>query len=196
MSRFSYDRIILIAIAIISLILTLQAVSMMMFASLGQTPNSDRWGYVLTLQVVLGIIGITGYLSNVANFSSVIVKTSHFVLNTLCGVLLGFYYGGTYADNNSQVAVVSAIAVGIIFNLLYRWQKQIVSTVVMAIASVCAYGFASIGGIAAINLIAGSLFIPGIIWSCVCLVYLGLTVNNLAIAFKKIKDTRSLSNND
>ena len=46
MRRSSYGRIIQIAIAVISLILTLQAVSMMMFASLGQTAGSKGWGYI------------------------------------------------------------------------------------------------------------------------------------------------------
>lgn len=187
MSRSSYNRIMLIAIAVASLIVTLHAVSMMMFASLGQTSSSDRWGYIITLQIVLAIIGIAVYLSNSIDPLPLIAKIGNFIAVTLCGVLIGFYYGGTYTDNNSQAAVVSAIAVGIVFNLLYRWQKHIVSTVVMAIAGVCGYGFALIRGIAAINLIAGALLIPGIIWGCICLIYLGLAVYNMAIALKKIK---------
>jgi len=115
-------------------------------------------------------------------------------LTTLSGVLLGFYYGGTYTDNNSQAAVISAIAVGIVFNLLNYYRRQAVYLAAIVIAGVCAYGFALIRGIAAINLIAGSLLIPGIIWGSVCLIYLGLAVHNLAmplasfaIAFGKIK---------
>jgi len=159
---------------------------MMMFASLGQTAGSKGWGYILTLQIVLAIIGITGYLSNSVILPRIVKKCCYFILTTLCGVLLGFYYGGTYTDNNSQAAIVSAIAIGIIFNLLDRYQRQAVSIIVMLIAGICAYGFALMTGIAAINLIAGSLLVPGIIWGCVCSVYLGLTVNNLAIAFSKL----------
>ena len=188
MNRSNYRRIILIAIAVITLFLTTQAVSMMMFASLGSTSASDRWGYILTLQIVLAIVGIAGYLSNAANFLPASVKKySYFILVTLCGVLLGFYYGGTYTDNNSQAAIISAIAIGIVFNLLKYYQRQAVSIAAMVIAGFCAYGFALMRGIAAINLIAGSLLIPGIIWGSVCLTYLGLAVNNLAIAFGKIK---------
>ena len=186
MSKSVYIRITTVAIAVGSLIVTLHAVSMMMFASLGQTSSSDSWGYIITLQIVLAIIGIAGYLINLANLP-LVAKIGNFIAVSLCGVLLGFYYGGTYTDNNSQAAVASAIAFGIIFNLLYRWQKQIVLTVVVAIASLCAYGFALMRGAAAINLIAGSLIIPGIIWGCICLVYLGLAVYNMAIALKKIK---------
>jgi len=159
----------------------------MMFASLGQTSGSKGWGYILTLQIVLATIGMTGCLSHVAKKSAAIQKFCHFVLTILCGVLLGFYYGGVYTDNNSQAAVIMAIAMSIIFYLLDRWQPRIASAMAMTIASVCAYGFALMRGVAAINLIASSLFVTGIIWACICFIYLGLTANNLAISFQTIR---------
>ncbi|MEL6931248.1 MAG: hypothetical protein AAFO95_21900 [Cyanobacteria bacterium J06600_6] len=188
MSQSSRYRIMQIAIAFATLIITIHAVSVMISASLGFTADSDRWSYILTLQTVLAIIGLTGYLSNSVNFlPTIVTKFSRFSLITFCGVLLGFYYGGTYTNNNSQAAIVTAIAMGIIFNLVNHYQRQTVSKIVILIAGICAYGFALMRGIAAINLIAGSWLIPGIIWGCVCLIYLGLTVSNLAIAFKKIR---------
>lgn len=181
------QRITIIAIAVISLILTLQAVSKMVFASLGSTASSNSWSYVLTLQIVMAAIGVAGYFSDWAILPKIVRKISHFVLIILSGVLLGFYYGGIYIGKNPQATVTSAIAMGIIFYLLDRWQPRIAPTVAITIATVCAYGFALMRGIAAINLIAGSLFTTGIIWGCVCLVYLWLTANNLAIAFQEIR---------
>ena len=186
--RSHHLQFVTIAIAVIATIITIKAVSVMMFASLGST-STGRVSYVLVLQIVLAAIGISSYLSNSVNLNSkpkVLKQSCLFLSITLCGALLGFYYGGSYADNDPQYAIFGAIALGIIFNLVAVFQARLVATIISFIASMCAYGFASMTGIRGINLLAASLFIPGIIWSCVSLIYIGLSVANLLTGISKI----------
>ena len=184
--RSQYFRFVQIAIAASAIIITIKAVSVMMFASLGST-SSSKFSYVLVLQLILAAIGITSYLS--FSLNSKTLRQIGFLLGAiLCGVLLGFYYGGSYTDNNPQYAIFGAIAGGIFFLILAILQYKLVALAIAFISSICAYGFALITGIRGINLFAASLYLPSIIWLSISLIYIALTVNSSIAAITKINN--------
>ena len=179
--RLPYSQFMAITLAVIAAIITIKAVSIMMFASLGSTPSS-RLSYVLVLQTVLAVIGISSYLSNSVRSNSLLKQLSFFLTTALCGLLLGFYYAGSYTDNNPRYAIFGAIACGIIFTIIAVFQKQLVVRAISFISSICAYGFALMAGIRGINLLAAAQFTPGIIWIGISLIFIGLSVANVGTA--------------
>ena len=184
MSLFRYRTTGLIFIATITTILAVNAISVMLFSSLGKTAGNSGWNYVLTLYSFLAAIGITYYLA-IAN----LVKSNWFDLISalLSGALLGFYFGGIASDKDPQIATIGAIALSILFGIGF-WQKyQFLSVAVGFIATVAAYGFAFFAGTQSLSLFDVSTIFPGIIWGLVCLIYIAITINNLTKGINLIK---------
>lgn len=176
-----------IAIAPVAAIITIKAVSVMMFASLGAS-STGKLSYVLVLQIVLATIGICGYLSISVNLNSNLSQPTFTLSSTLGGVLLGFYYGGSYTDNNLQYAVLGAIASGMLFCLGAVFRPSLMRTATAFISSICAYGFALMAGIRGINLIAAAQLTLGVVWLAVSLIYIALTVSNAIAGIAKIEE--------
>ena len=185
--RSRYFRFVQIAIASMAIIITIEAVSVMMFASLGSI-STNKFSYVLVLQLILAAIGITSYLSNFSLNSKTLRQIGFFLGAILCGVLLGFYYGGSYTDNNPQYAILGAIAGGIFFLILAISQYKLVALAIAFISSICAYGFALMAGIRGINLFAASLYLPSIIWLSISFVYIALTISSSIAGITKINN--------
>ena len=185
--RSQYFRFVQIAIAASAIIITIKAVSVMMFASLGSS-SSNKFSYVLVLQLILAAIGITSYISFSLN-SIALKRTCFFLSAILVGVLLGFYYGGSYTNNNPQYAILGAIAGGIFFLILAIWQYELVALALAFSSSICAYAFALIVGIRGINLFAASLYLPGIIWLIISLVYIALSVSSSIAGIIKMNNS-------
>ena len=185
--RSQYFRFVQIAIAASAIIITIKAVSVMMFASLGSS-SSNKFSYVLVLQLILAAIGITSYISFSLN-SIALKRTCFFLSAILVGVLLGFYYGGSYTNNNPQYAILGAIAGGIFFLILAIWQYELVALALAFSSSICAYSFALIVGIRGINLFAASLYLPGIIWLIISLVYIALSVSSSIAGIIKMNNS-------
>ena len=185
--RSQYFRFVQIAIAASAIIITIKAVSVMMFASLGSS-SSNKFSYVLVLQLILAAIGITSYISFSLN-SIALKRTCFFLSAILVGVLLGFYYGGSYTNNNPQYAILGAIAGGIFFLILAIWQYELVALALAFSSSICAYSFALIVGIRGINLFAASLYLPSIIWLIISLVYIALSVSSSIAGIIKMNNS-------
>ena len=185
--RSQYFRFVQIAIAASAIIITIKAVSVMMFASLGSS-SSNKFSYVLVLQLILAAIGITSYISFSLN-SIALKRTCFFLSAILVGVLLGFYYGGSYTNNNPQYAILGAIAGGIFFLILAIWQYELVALAIALSSSICAYAFALIVGIRGINLFAASLYLPSIIWLIISLVYIALSVSSSIAGIIKMNNS-------
>ena len=186
MNLLRYRTTILTFVAAVTTIVAIDAIFSMLFGSLGKTAASSGWNYVLTLYVFLAVIGISYYLSMVSP-----IQLPRFCLipTLLSGALLGFYFGGIASDKDPQVAIISAIALSILFGIGF-WQKyRFLSVAVASIATIAAYGFAFFAGTQSLSLLSVSIILPGIIWGLVCSIYIVLTINNLAIAIKAIKST-------
>lgn len=154
------------------------AISVMLFASLGKTSTNSGWNYVLALYIFLATIAITDYLTLITSRRSNLFKL---ISTLLSGALLGFYYGGIAADNNSQIAIIGAVLFSIIFALEYWRKSYFLPIIVTLIAAISAYGFAFVLITQAISLLSVAAIIPGAFWSIFGGIYT-ILATNLAIA--------------
>jgi len=190
-SRFA----ILTAIASASILVTSNAISVMVFGSLGKTADNTGWSYVVALCIVLATTGLTAYLADFRGLKSRLFQsTCLFVSTLLGGAILGFYYGGTASNNNPQFATIAAITFGLIFGIC-TWQKyQIISVAAAFISALAAYGFGLYAGTRGIASLSASINLGGMIWVAVCLVYIAIALENFLTGVNKIIEYATQNN--
>ena len=172
-----------IVVVIVASILAFNAIATMLFGSLGKTPESSDWNYILTLYIFLASIGAISFAARlrlIAIFAKSKSKLRIFTIFKpltagLSFALLGFYYGGSMTDNNAQVAIITAIALGVLGTVLGLKPNRLVNAAVATIATIAAYGFAFYAGTKAIALFTASQLLSGILWGIICVIYLGIT---------------------
>lgn len=176
--------ILSIIVTILSIILAFNTIMPMVLSSLGKTPESRGWYYVVVLYIFLGMIGLLKAIASITRKSSLMRRNLNQITVILSFALLGFYYGGINTDNNPQIAITSAIALGIIGGII-SWQgNQLLAIVMAPIAIVAAYGFAFYTGLQAIELYTVSQLRQSIFWAGISLLYIGLTLMHL-YSFKR-----------
>jgi hypothetical protein len=166
-----------VIVALLGTIVAVNAISPMLFGSLGKTPDSSGWNYVIILNITLSAIAPLIVISRAKLKFKLINYLAEKIAFILCVALLGFYYGGIVTNNNPQVASLSAIASSIITGIIYQ-KNQFIVIAILSIATVATYSFALLAGTMAISLLSASRFILGILWSAISLIYIGLTIFN------------------
>ncbi|VEP17579.1 membrane hypothetical protein [Hyella patelloides LEGE 07179] len=191
--RLSISNILKIIVVVVVSILAFDAITTMLFGSLGKTTESSDWNYILTLYVFLASLGAIAIIAKIKSKLKIfkIFKSVAAILSaTLSFALLGFYYGGITTDKNPQVAIITAIVLGTLGTVLGFQQNQIIIAVTASIASIAAYGFTFYAGINAIAQFSVSKLFGGILWGIICLIYLGITITNLTTVSSKLKSLR------
>ena len=151
------------------------AIIEMVFGALGKTTTSDGWSYVLALYLFLSLNAIVFVISSGVN-SRQWQKGLFAISGLLSGALGGFFYGGISSENNPQIAIISAIAVSLIFACLAWFFCNYFALTVRITAGICAYSFGLILGIQCLSLLAVGAWLTGAIWAGVCLLFFGLTM--------------------
>lgn len=178
------------AIALGTAVLTFHAISHMLFGAIGTIPSNPTWGLIVTLYVFVAISGL-GALPQLW-LPKPLKKLA--ILPTLAtGALLGFYYGGSAADQDPQVAMVAAILAGLLTTVIQLTRPQagwLTGTIALA-ESVAAYGAAFVTvGLASAGLSTGH-WLVGLGWVVLSLLYFGLTLAGLANGSKTLKQAAS-----
>ena len=113
-------QMIVVAMTVTPLFLcSFHALSHMFFGGLGTIREDPAWGYVLALNVSLALAGgMTGLQSCWRDSSKnaphwVQMGTAMMGMMATCA-LIGFFYGGDLSDNNPQVAIASAVGLGLV----------------------------------------------------------------------------------
>lgn len=173
----------IIIVAVIVSILAFDAIATMIFGSLGKTSESSQWNYILILYILLAIIGgsITFY-----KFTKIKSIATIFSAILIFG-LFGFYYGGIMTDNNSQIALLTALVSAGLGILLGIRNPRFSMIIITPIATIAAYGFAFYAGTNAIALFTAFRFLGAILWGITCLSYIILTISNLFFILTNIK---------
>lgn len=181
--KFSTKYFFTIAIVLIVSILALDAITTMLFGSLGKTPESSDWNYILALYIFLASLGAISLVANLEKSKlkvfQILQAIAKILSVTLSCALIGFYYGGSLTNNNLQVAIFAALALAVLGTILSLRQNQMIFAAVNPVPIISAYGFAYYAGTKAIALFYGSRLLGGILWGLICLAYLGVTMVNI-----------------
>lgn len=189
MKPFNNRNILVFFFAISTIILVVDAIANLLFSSLGKTATNIGWSYVLTLYIFLAAIGITHYLSTRVKLTSNFFQT---ITTLLCGALIGFYYGAIAADRNPQVAMISAIALSILFGFGQWLRYRFLLAIVALTSKIAAYGFAFFSGTQALSLLSVSKTLPGIFWLALSLIYIAIASDILSNHQSKTYKTKNV----
>ncbi|HAZ49426.1 MAG TPA: low-complexity protein [Cyanobacteria bacterium UBA11371] len=195
----TFRRVILGAIiAIVTIILTANAVIRTVFPSLGEPVGGKNWTYIVALIVSLGISGAgsgieTWFLRRgffrETRFLWVSPGKVAFVLSaTASGAFIGFVYAGFATDKNPQIAILGATIGGLLMAFLsFRFPSRIVVVAVASAGAVTGYGLAFWLWAVALSYLTGKQLVWGIGLSMLSLTYLALTFSSLVLTFNEIK---------
>jgi Pentapeptide repeats (8 copies) len=147
------------------------AISRLIFAALGQTPEDSGWFYVLLLYGVLGIAGL-GYDKRLGGLSA-----------AAAGAIVGFFYAGSWTGNDPKFAAIGAIVCGLLAAGASFWNWGIVLTTARLIAR---YGFAFLIATIALNHLSTQN--PwGLFWAFLSMLYTQLTITSLLALLRQFK---------
>lgn len=181
--KFSTKYFLMIALVLIVSVLAVDAIANMLFGSLGKTPESSDWNYILALYIFLASLGTIALVANLEKSKlkvfQILQAIAKILSVTLSCALIGFYYGGSLTNNNLQVAIWVALALAVFGTIFSLRQNQMIFAAIAPIHIISAYAFAYYAGTKAIALFYGSRLLGGILWGLICLAYLGATMLNI-----------------
>jgi uncharacterized membrane protein len=178
-SRSPHQRFAAILVAIAVFLLVGQAISHLVSSSLGQTPADQAWNYVIALLVSLGIGGACAAVPHRSTTWNPILRLS----GIATGAITGFYYSGLTAGKNPQMAVVGAIAGGLLVILLtWRWPSVIGTIALRLSGAIAAYGWFFWVGATALDCLNTQHWFLGLLLSGLSLLYLWFTARSLRLA--------------
>ncbi|MGK7892000.1 MAG: pentapeptide repeat-containing protein [Leptolyngbyaceae cyanobacterium] len=167
--------------------LSMTAFSQMIFGGLGNTRDHAAWSYVIALNISLAL---AGGLTAVQGWRLLPPK-GHPICRILATMatcaLLGFFYGGTWSNNHSQVAIASAVGLGLLGMVVGGgWGPRWLGAGFTVSGAIATYGFCFSAGTHASALSHAHQYGSGALWWGVCLLYLIGTVRSLELASHEI----------
>ncbi|MEP0948469.1 MULTISPECIES: pentapeptide repeat-containing protein [Cyanophyceae] len=151
----------------------------MVFGALGQTPEQSAWISVVMLHIFSGVAGV-GSVSHALVGRDVSASRAGLYLSGVCSAaLLGFFYLGSYFDQNLKAAIAGAVAgagLAIVFSLM---AKRPMGVFIPAMGAIAAYGFSFLIWTAAIAHLSARQYIWGVCLGALSLVYVWFAICSL-----------------
>ncbi|MEM9163607.1 MAG: pentapeptide repeat-containing protein [Cyanobacteria bacterium P01_F01_bin.4] len=178
------------AIALGVAVVAFNAISHMVFGILGLTAQDPAWGFAIALYVSLAIAGLVAVPKHRLPRP---MRRLAILSNIATGALLGFYYGGSAAGEDPQVAIIAACLAGGSVGLicLARPQSNGFVGLMTIVGAMAAYGmvFAAMGMTSA-SLSTGYLLM-GMGWGACALLYFVLALKALENSYQALKKAAS-----
>jgi hypothetical protein len=167
---------------------TADALSQMIFGSLGKTPAEPAWSYILALGISMAIAGAFCAVRVMMGKKSQVRRFCTIVSGAASAALLGFFYGGSSTGNNPQFAIAGAVVGGVVMAIvLFFVRRKFIAVAVTVAGAVAAYGFACLVGAYAIAYLSVKIIVFGVCWSAISLGYLGLTMTSIILLIREIQ---------
>ncbi|MBD2058644.1 pentapeptide repeat-containing protein [Oculatella sp. FACHB-28] len=165
--------------------LAIHAFSRMVFGVLGRTAAEPTWTYVIALHVSLGLAGAGAAVLNLEGLKPSVQRLLMFISGSASGALLGFFYGGSIADKNPQVATVAAAIASLsVAFLTLKVKHQALVVAIATVGSVAAYGFAFLAAATTSAFLSTQHILMGLIWSALSLGYVVITLSASVASLK------------
>lgn len=159
--------------------LVANALARLIFAAIGQTPGEKAWNYVLILYSFLAVAGLSMAPVLLAQ-QRFLQRGGEVVAGAAIGALTGFFYGGYLTANNSLIAILTAIGVGILAALVCLLNQSGTRTLlVLTTGTMTTYAFSFFIGARALALLVTNHGLAASAWGMVALVALWLTFQGL-----------------
>jgi hypothetical protein len=173
-------------VVIVVALLLFYVLSRLIFASLGQTPEDPAWTYVLVLYGILGLAGMSA--ADKFKPLNVIFRS---VSAAASSALLGFFYVGSWTQDNPKFAIAGAIAFGLIAAGASFWNCQAIAIALTTARAITRYGLAFLVATVAINHLSTQN--PwGLLWGFLSMLYIQFSITallSLVQQFKQIGGT-------
>lgn len=167
-------------LVLLTILLSADAISRLIFGALGQTPAEPAWKYVLALYANLAIAG-TGAGLQMFTLPKITAWLTNISAAAASGGLIGFYYAGSLTGENPRFAIagalVGALAMAIVSTLL---KNSVVAVILAVTGTIAAYGLAFLLGTSAIAFLSTAHLIEGLILAFFSFFYLWLTTRLLS----------------
>lgn len=153
--------------------------SQMVFGALGQTPEQSAWMSVVMLHIFAGVAGVGSASRALCGWGVRVGRAGIYLSGVCSAALTGFFYLGSYFDQNPQAAIAGAVAgagLAVVFSLM---AKQPMGVIIPAMGAVAAYGFSFLVWTAAIAHVSAGQYIWGICLGALSLVYGGFAICSL-----------------
>lgn len=180
--------ITLVMVAMVVALLAADAISRMIFGSLGKTAAEPAWSYILALGISLAIAGAFSGVRAMTGAKSLAGRVATTVSGSASGALLGFFYAGSSTNNNPQIAIAGAVIGGVVMAIaIFRVHGGFVALAVAVAGAVAGYGFAFFVGTMAIAYLSTQKLVWAVFLGTLSIGYIWLTMNSLTLAIKEIR---------
>ena len=190
LGQSSRQLLMLIGVAAIVALLTLNAFSQMVFGALSKTPSAPDWSFVIALCISLAISGTSSAARAIlGKKSSIVGRIMLIVSGAASGALIGLFYGGSTTNNNPKMAIVGAVLGGLIIaiTLILQVGRRLMAVAVAVAGAFAGYGLAFLLGAMAIAHFSIQNLIWGMIWGTLSITYIALTMVSLNFTVREIK---------
>lgn len=159
--------------------LVANALARLIFAAIGQTPGEKAWTYVLVLYGFLALAGLS-MASVLLVRQRLLQRGGEVVAGAAIGALTGFFYGGYWTANNSLIAILTAIGLGVVGALACLLNQSGTRTLLLlTTGTITTYAFSFFIGARALALVVTDHWGAASAWGIVTLGALWLTFQGL-----------------
>lgn len=180
-----------ISLSVAALILAgfaIHAFSLMVFGVLGRTAAESLWTYVIALYASLELAGAGAAVLALEGLTPTVQCMFMTISGSATGALLSFFYVGSLADQDPQVATIAAAIASLSVALLtFKVQHQAFVMAIATVGSIAAYGFAFLAAASASAFLSAQHILIGLIWSALSLSYVVITLSALIASLKVIR---------
>jgi hypothetical protein len=182
--KFIFVSSVTLAVAVLSL----NAVSQLVFSVLGITPEDANWHYTVALFLNLLASAVTLAFCTLTAKHTLRSRISITISAATSAVWLGFYYGGILSGGtNPQASIGAALLTVLLMAVMsFYLRKRLTTIAVIIVGTAATYGFAFLCSAATFAFLSTSHFLWGISWGSLCSGAIALTVVFINLLVKEI----------
>jgi hypothetical protein len=178
----------LMLVAAVTCLVSFHAYSQMIFGVVGLIPEDPAWVYTYPLHVSLAIAAVGAVVRGICSRKPLFKFIAATISGAASGALLGFFYLGSMAGKNSQMAGSGSVVGAVIVALLFLWQKKgWMKVAIASLGAVAAYGLTFLFVARAIAYLSVNQLVGGIFWGILSLLSMAATIVSLQLGLQQVE---------
>lgn len=178
----------LVSVGIVTALVMFHALSKLLFGALGQTPDDQGWAYFLLLLVLSGMGGGSIALHSLQASYSPLSRLLASISAATSGLMIGFFYAGTWSGQNPRVALTGGLILAVIATIVSFSVQRVTWIVTIGIAgALAAYGFMLLIGTVAMAALTTNHWLLGFACTLLAILYAHCTLKALLLTQHTIR---------